>query len=162
MSKRKMSLESQPGVKKKVSIGSSAERSEIPVPLTSKDTSRFESGVLSFMYGISSQTGAMLKAQRVLLDKIESIAERVETLSKEVLSMKVASPVIETKSPDRSWLPSDEEIKAWLNSPVQSPTHSFSMDLICSETPYPCIPPLNVNQFQFGGSSGHQEWGNQD
>ena len=76
--------------------------------------------------------------------------------------MKVASPVIETKSPDRSWLPSDEEIKAWLNSPVQSPTHSFSMDLICSETPYPCIPPLNVNQFQFGGSSGHQEWGNQD
>jgi len=158
MSKRKMCPASQLGAKKKVSIGSSAERSEIQVPLTYKDTSRFESGVLSFMFGISSQTGAMLRAQEVLLDKIESIAQRVETLSKEVLSMKEESARIEMRQQDRSWLPSDEEIKAWLNSPVKSPTHGSIMDLTCSETPYPSLPPLNVNQFTSGGSMELPEW----
>jgi len=49
MSKRKMCPASQLGAKKKVSIGSSAERSEIQVPLTYKDTSRFESG-RTFIY----------------------------------------------------------------------------------------------------------------
>jgi len=126
--------------------------------LTYKDTSRFESGVLSFMFGISSQTGAMLRAQEVLLDKIESIAQRVETLSKEVLSMKEESARIEMRQQDRSWLPSDEEIKAWLNSPVKSPTHGSIMDLTCSETPYPSLPPLNVNQFTSGGSMELPEW----
>jgi len=147
MSKRKMCPASQLGAKKKVSIGSSAERSEIQVPLTYKDTSRFESGVLSFMFGISSQTGAMLRAQEVLLDKIESIAQRVETLSKEVLSMKEESARIEMRQQDRSWLPSDEEIKAWLNSPVKSPTHGSIMDLTCSE-----IPLAPVEQITSGGS----------
>jgi len=64
MSKRKMCPASQLGAKKKVSIGSSAERSEIQVPLTYKDTSRFESGVLSFMFGISSQTGRHVESSR--------------------------------------------------------------------------------------------------
>jgi len=82
----------------------------------------------------------MLRAQEVLLDKIESIAQRVETLSKEVLSMKEESARIEMRQQDRSWLPSDEEIKAWLNSPVKSPTHGSIMDLTCSETPYPSCP----------------------
>jgi len=113
---------------------------------------------LSFMFGISSQTGAMLRAQEVLLDKIESIAQRVETLSKEVLSMKEESARIEMRQQDRSWLPSDEEIKAWLNSPVKSPTHGSIMDLTCSETPYPSLPPLNVNQFTSGGSMELPEW----
>jgi len=109
-------------------------------------------------FGISSQTGAMLRAQEVLLDKIESIAQRVETLSKEVLSMKEESARIEMRQQDRSWLPSDEEIKAWLNSPVKSPTHGSIMDLTCSETPYPSLPPLNVNQFTSGGSMELPEW----
>jgi len=101
---------------------------------------------------------AMLRAQEVLLDKIESIAQRVETLSKEVLSMKEESARIEMRQQDRSWLPSDEEIKAWLNSPVKSPTHGSIMDLTCSETPYPSLPPLNVNQFTSGGSMELPEW----
>jgi len=158
MSKRKMCPASQLGAKKKPSIGSSGEKSEIPVPLTSRDTSRFESGVLSFMFGISSQTGAMLRAQEVLLDRIESIALKVETLSKEVQSMKVDSVRTEMRQQDRSWLPCDEEIKAWLNSPIPSPTHGSVMDLTCSEMPYPSYPPLNVQQFQSGGSGDLPEW----
>jgi hypothetical protein len=158
MSKRKMCPASQLSAKKKANIGSSAERSEIQVPLISKGTSRFESGVLSFMFGISSQTGAMLRAQEVLLDKIESIAQRVETLSKEVLLMKEESARTLMREQDRSWLPSDEEIKAWLNSPIQSPTHGSIMDLTCSETPFQSLPPLNVQQFQSGGSTELPEW----
>jgi len=99
-----------------------------------------------------------VESSRVLLDKIESIAQRVETLSKEVLSMKEESARIEMRQQDRSWLPSDEEIKAWLNSPVKSPTHGSIMDLTCSETPYPSLPPLNVNQFTSGGSMELPEW----
>jgi len=76
----------------------------------------------------------------------------------EVLSMKEESARIEMRQQDRSWLPSDEEIKAWLNSPVKSPTHGSIMDLTCSETPYPSLPPLNVNQFTSGGSMELPEW----
>jgi len=123
-----------------------------------KDTSRFESGVLSFMFGISSQTGAILRAQEVLLDRIENIALRVETLSKEVQSMKVDLVKIEMRQPETSWLPSDEAIRGWLNSPIQSPTHGSIMDLTCSETPFISGPPLNVHQFQSGGSMELPEW----
>lgn len=158
MSKRKMCPASQLGARKKVSTGSSVERPVIPEPLTSKDTSRFESGVLSFMFGISSQTGAILRAQEVLLDKIELIALKVETLSKEVQLMKAELPVTAKRSQETSWLPSNEEIKAWLNSPIPSPTHGSTMDLTCSETPYPSLPPLNVQQFTSGGSMELPEW----
>lgn len=158
MSKRKMCPASQLSAKKKANTGSSAEKSENQVPLIYKDTSRFESGVLSFMFGISSQTGAILRAQEVLLDKIENIAQRVETLSKEVLLMKEESVRTEMRQQDRSWLPSDEEIKAWLNSPIQSPTPGSGMDLTCSETPFPSYPQLNVLQFQSGGSGDLPEW----
>lgn len=162
MSKRKMCPASQLSAKKKANIGSSGEKLEIQVPLTSRDTSRFESGVLSFMFGISSQTGAILRAQEVLLDKIENIAARVETLSKEVQSMKEESVRTEMRAQDRSWLPSDEEIKAWLISPTQSPTHGSGMDLTCSETLFPSYPQLNVLQFQSGGSMELPEWANLD
>jgi len=158
MSKRKMCPASQLSAKKKVSIGSSAERSENQVPPTCKDTSRFESGVLSFMFGISSQTGAILRAQEVLLDRIENIASKVETLSKEVQSMKVDLVKIEMRQPETSWLPSDEAIRGWLNSPIQSPTHGSIMDLTCLETPFISGPPLNVHQFQSGGSMELPEW----
>jgi len=141
MSKRKMCPASQLGAKKKVSIGSSAERSEIQVPLTYKDTSRFESGYFHLCSNKLSNS-AMLRAQEVLLDKIESIAQRVETLSKEVLSMKEESARIEMRQQDRSWLPSDEEIKAWLNSPVKSPTHGSIMDLTCSENALSLLAPV--------------------
>jgi len=110
------------------------------------------------MFGISSQTGAILRAQEVLLDRIENIASKVETLSKEVQSMKVDLVKIEMRQPETSWLPSDEAIRGWLNSPIQSPTHGSIMDLTCSETPFISGPPLNVHQFQSGGSMELPEW----
>jgi len=162
MSKRKMCPASQLGAKKKLSIGSSAERSEIQVPLICKGTSAFEEGVLSFMFGISSQTGAILRAQEVLLDKIESIALKVETLSKEVQSMKEECRRTETKSPERSWLPSDEVIRGWLSSPIPSPIRGSTMDLTCSEMPFISEPLSSDPTYWYDGSMELPEWGSLD
>lgn len=163
MSKRKMCPASQLGSKKKPSIGSSAERSEIQELLTSKGTSHFEDGVLSIMFGISSHLGVISRAQEVLLDKIESIALKVETLSKEVQLMKAqpqVSPVM--NSEDRSWLPSNSEIQEWLNTPVSSPERISFQDLTCSETLFPSSPQLSDPIFQFNGFMAHQEQESQD
>jgi len=161
MSKRTLSA-SRLGATKKPSIGSSAERSEIQVPLICKGTSAFEEGVLSFMFGISSQTGAILRAQEVLLDRIESIALKVEILQKEVQSMKEDCQRIETKSPERSWLPSDEVIRGWLSSPIPSPTHGSTMDLTCSEMPFISEPQSSDPIYWYDGSMELPEWGSLD
>ena len=121
MSKRKMCPASQLGAKKKPSTGSSEENPVNLEPLISKDTSRYEDGVLSLMFQVSSHLGHISRAQQVLLDKIEHIAAKMETLSKEVSSMKEESERTKMKSPDRSWLPSNSEIQEWLSSPMPSP-----------------------------------------
>jgi len=77
-----------------------------------------------------------LESSRGTARQNRDIALRVETLSKEVQSMKVDLVKIEMRQPETSWLPSDEAIRGWLNSPIQSPTHGSIMDLTCSETPF--------------------------
>jgi len=158
MSKRKMCPASQLGEKKKASTGSSVERPVNLEPLISKDTYPCENGVLPFMYQLSLQVERISRAQQVLLDKIEDIAVKVETLSKEVKSMKVkeVSPVMPLEQP--SWLPSNLEIQEWLNSPIQSPERGFSMDLICSEMPFLSTQPLTGLPSMYGGFGDFQEW----
>jgi len=158
MSKR-TSTPSNLGPKKKPNTGLSVERPVNLEPLISKDTSRYEDGVLSLMFQVSSHLGAISRGQQVLLDKIEDIAAKMETLKKEVKSMKEEqNKQTKTNKPDCSWLPSDKEIEAFLNSPMQSPERGFSMDLTCSEMPFPTIPPLNVLSSAFGGYGDLQEW----
>jgi len=162
MSKRSSPL-SAPSAKMKGSTSSSAKKLETQVPLICKDTCLSNDGVLSFLFGISSHLGAISRAQEVLLDRIESTAQKVEILRKEVQSMKaVPPPVTEMKSPDRSWLPSDEEIRAWLNSPIRSPIHGSTMDLTCSETLFPSTPRSSVHPSMYDGYTDHQEWVNQE
>lgn len=160
MSKRKMCPASQLTSKKKPSIGSSAERSEIQELLISKGTPRFEDGVLSMLFGINLAVGAISRAQEVLLDKIESIVQKVEILSKEVESMRVPLQVAETTLEEPSWLPSDLEIREWLNSPIPSPERLSFPDLTCYEMPFPSSPQWNGRTLPLPGSSVHPEWGN--
>jgi len=162
MSKRKMCPGSQLGSQKKPNTGSLAEKSEIQELLTFRGTPRFEDAILSVMFGVNLALGAISRAQEVLLDKIENIAQRVETLSKEVSSLQVQIPPPEMNKPDPSWLPSDLEIKEWLNSPILSPERSFSMELLCSETLYPSNLPSNDLPSTSGGSMDLPEWVNLD
>jgi len=158
MSKRKMCPASQAGAKKKPSTGSSVERPVNLEPLICKDTSRYEDGVLSLMFQVSSHLGHISRGQQVLLDRIEDIAAKMETLSKEVKLMKGEPEGIKMKSPDRSWLPSNSEIEEWLTSPIPSPERGSLTDLTCSETPFSFTPLLNELTSPFDGSMDLQEW----
>jgi len=165
MTKRKMCPGSQLTSQKKPNTGSSAERSAMAELVISRGTPRFEDGVLSMLFGINSAVGAISRAQEVLLDKIELIAAKVETLSKEVQSMKAAplEPQAETSLPVPSWMPSDAELAEWLSSPIPSPERICSPDIACSETPYQSFPPSIDLTFQSGGytellEAGSPEW----
>jgi len=166
MTKRKMCPGSQLTSQKKPNTGSSAERSAMAELVISRGTPRFEDGVLSMLFGINSAVGAISRAQEVLLDKIELIAAKVETLSKEVKSMK-AAPLEpgagETSKPAPSWLPSDAELAEWLSSPIPSPERTSTPDITCYETPYQSFPPSIDLTFQSGGytellEQGSPEW----
>jgi len=157
--KRGTTQPSNLGPKKKPSIGSSVERPVNLEPLISKDTSRYEDGVLSLMYQVSSHLGAISRGQQVLLDRIEDIAAKMETLKKEVKSMKAeGSRQIKTNKPESSWLPSDKEIEEFLNSPIPSPERGSSMDLTCSEMPFSSMTPLSDPTLMFGGFGDLLEW----
>jgi len=161
MSKR--TLPASPlGSKKKQSTGSLVEKSAIQELRTFRGTPRFEDAMLSVMFGVSSQLGAISRAQEVLLDKIESIAQKAETLQKEVNSMKEALRQQEKSSQSPSWLPSDMELKEWLNLPINSPERMCSMDLTCSETPYLSDPLLTDLPSTSDGFGDLQEWVNLD
>jgi len=158
MSKRKMCPASQLGAKKKPSIGSSVERPVNLEPLISKDTSRYEDGVLSIMFSVSSHLGAISRGQQVLLDRIEDIAAKVEILSKEVNYLKKGKESQEMNLEKSSWLPSDKEIEAWLNSPIKSPERGVSPDITCSETLWPSCLPSSDLTFRYDGFMDPQEW----
>lgn len=162
MSKRKMCPGSQLGSKKKPSTGSSGEKSENQVPLIFRGTPRFEDAIVSAMFGVSSALGAISRAQEVLLDRIENIAAKVETLSKEVQLMKgeVAERVM--KQPDNSWLPSNLEIEEFLRSPIRSPERTSSLDLTCSEMLFLCGSPVREPELMSDGSLVYPVWGNQN
>jgi len=162
MSKR-TSPASSPSSTKKPNTGSSAKKSVIQELLISRDTPAFGDAIISSMFGISVALGAISRSQEVMLDKIESIALKVEILQKEVKSMKEElSPVQETPSPTASWLPSNEELREFLNSPLSSPERTCFPDLTCYETPYlSSLPSIDLT-FPSDGSTDLLEWENLD
>lgn len=103
-----------------------------------------------------------MKGLQVLLDRIDYIAVKVESLEKEVQSMKEVKPPPEMNLQNTSWLPSDPEIREWLNMPIPSPERSSSVDLLCSETPFPSNNQWIDQTFPSSGSGARQEWANQD
>jgi hypothetical protein len=162
MSKRKMCPASQLGSQKKPSTGLSAEKSAIEELRIFRGTPRFEDAIVSAMFGVSLALGAISRAQEVLLDKIESTAAKVETLRKEVQSMKVSQVEVEMNKPDRSWLPSDPEIREWLNLPIPSPERICSPELTCSEMPFLCESLSSDLPSTSDGYMDLREWVNLD
>lgn len=128
--------------------------------LTSKGTSRFPDAVISVMFGISSSIGAMLKSQEVLLDRIETIAQKMETLENMVFSLKEDLKATSERSLSRSRSLSLEEIKGWMNSPPTTQIPGSSMELQCSETLFPEPIQSNDPEFMFDGFTDLQEWVN--
>lgn len=135
---KKNTPESLPVRKSPLGIGSSGKKSVLQELHTSRGTSHFEDAVIAAMYGISLALGSISRSQEVLLDRIESIAQKVEILQKEVRSLKVPDPPspIETNLLPSSLSLSDEEIQAWLNSPLIDQVHGTTPDITCYETPF--------------------------
>jgi hypothetical protein len=129
-----MSLGSLSFSKEKPSTMSSVEKSVNQVLLTSRDTVHFQDGILSSMFAISSALGSISKEQKVLLDKIESIALRLDITSRAVHLMRDELDRIKTNFPESSSKPSEEEIRELLNSQKATRIFGSIMDLTCSET----------------------------
>lgn len=129
--------ESSKNVKSPLNTGSSGKKSAIQELLTSRGTSAFEDGVISAMFGISLALGSISRSQEVLLDRIESIALKVEILSKEVTSLQNPPPppfeFPVMNSHESFPLPSDKEIEDWLNTPISSPERGTFPDITCYE-----------------------------
>jgi len=157
MSKRKLFPGSLSFSKEKPSTMSSVEKSVNQVLLTSRDTVHFQDGILSSMFAISSALGSISKEQKVLLDKIESIALRLEITSRVVHSMREEFARIRTNYPESSSVLSEEEIREFLNSPKATPIFGSIMDLTCSETPWPSSPQRIDLTSQSPGSGDRQE-----
>lgn len=137
-------------------------RPEMEELLTSRDSSRFDSAVISVMFGLSSQVGAISRAQEVLLSRIECIALRVETLLKEVQFLGQVSLQTETNLQQSSELPSAQEIEDWLISPPRIPDVGCGADLLCSEMLNLSSHPSNDHQFQWNGSMELPVWARAD
>jgi len=122
--------------KESANTGSLGKKSEMEELLISKDTPRFADGVLSMLLGINLAQGRILKAQEVILDKIENIAVKVVNLEKEVLSLKnqvtPSPPVMNLQAPLQR--PLDEEMKEFMNSLENLLDVGTSADITCYET----------------------------
>lgn len=147
--------------KPKASTGSSGGKSAIQVHTISKDTQPLNDKLLSMLFGINLATGHILKAQEVLLDKIESTAAKVEALRKEVSSLrKEDAPPPGTSSQLPSWLPSNMELQEWLNMPIPSPERIYSPDITCSETPFQSNLLSNAQPYEYYGYGDYQALAN--
>jgi len=118
------------------STGSSAKKSEMEELLTCRDTPHFADGVISMLFGVNLAVGRILKSQEVLLDKIESIAQRMEILEKEVSLVKAQivpnyQEMILEKSSQKS---SEEVMKDYMTSLESMLDVGISADIICYET----------------------------
>jgi len=159
MSKRKISQDAEVSSKSRLNTGSSALNNQLEVLRTSRGTPRFDDACLSVLLGISLAVGSISKGQEVLLDKIESIAQKVEDLKKEVTLMKEQQQVrVETTLHAPSWLPSDLEIQGWLSSPIPSPERISSPVITCFETLSHFDNPVIDLTSQSGGSMDLLEW----
>lgn len=119
--------------------GSSAKKSVIQELHTYRGTPRFEDAVISAMFGISVALGSISRSHEVLLDKIESIARKVEDLKKEVTSLRMPpppppTPVPEMISEENLDLPSEQEMMDYINSLQTMLEFGTSPDITCYET----------------------------
>lgn len=142
---------------------SSARKLVTQVRDTCKDISPFQDGLLSFMYAVSLNLELTSKSQEVLLYKIESIAQRVENLSKEVLFLRQAIDLnIEMNSRQSFEFPSMTELEAYLDSPMPIQEPGPSVDLQCYETPLSSYGPSLGPTYIADGSTGLPEWASQE
>jgi len=156
MTKKKISPPLDLSLMKRQNTGSSGEKSGSQGPDTYRGMPLTNEGVLSMLFGINLAQGHILKGLEVLQDRIETIAQKVEIISKEVQSLKVPIDPPEMNSENPSWLPSDLEIREWLNTPLPSPERSSLVDLQCYETPFPSIHQWFDHQSQQGGTTDLQ------
>lgn len=115
----------------------SGKKSPIQELLTSRDTASFPDAVISAMFGISLALGSISKSQEVLLDKIDCIAQKLETLQNQVHYLVAQRENLEMNLPENSNLPSEQELEAWLASPSPTRAVGISLDITCSETLWP-------------------------
>jgi len=127
--------------KSPLGIGSSGKKSALEGLITSRGTSHFEDAIISALFGVSLALGSISRSQEVLLDRIESIAQKMETLEREVRSLQIPAPnpPLETNSLPSSLNVSEEEILAWLNMPVTEEVRGTSPDITCSEMLFPYV-----------------------
>lgn len=116
--------------------GSAEKKSEMEELLISRDTPRFADGVLSMLFGINLATGSILKSQEVLLDKIESIAQKVTTLEKEVQSLKEQLMPVNPAMNSQLLSPInlDQATMDYVNSLQNMLELGTSQDITCYET----------------------------
>jgi len=109
-------------------------KAKVELPI-SKGTSNFESALISVNFAISSHLGVITKSQEVLLNKIELIALRMETLEKEVnfLVEERKKDEIEKKLQQDSVTQWVEELKQSENLLKNSLEPGMDLDLTCSE-----------------------------
>lgn len=140
---KKNTVESLQKRKSPLGIGSSGKKSVLQELHTSRGTSHFEDAVISAMFGVSLALGSISRSQEVLLDRIESIAQKMETLQKEVRSHlpPPPSPPLEMNLQQNLPIISDEEIMAWLSSENPEGEPGTSPDITCSEMLYPYVDP---------------------
>lgn len=144
--------------------GSTGSKSEMEELITSRDSSFFFDGILSMLSGINLAQGSILKAQRVLLDKIENIAARMEILEKEVKSLKKAEGLEEAEPKLQEALQAQfhEDIRGLESSLMNSPTNGTSPDIQCYETINSLYLPSNDPTWSWSGFLEDLELENQD
>jgi len=147
--------------KSRLSIGSSGKKSALAELRTSKGTSSFDDAIISAMFGVSLALGSISRAQEVLLDRIESIAAKMETLQKEVKSLQTDQQnEAAMKSQNNLPMISNEEIQEWLNSPIPSPERGIIPDITCYEIPFHYADPSYVIPSVSDGYVDLPEWAN--
>jgi len=150
-------------------IGSSAER-PVPVPEgdISRDISDLRQELVSLLLNSSSHQAATWKLLGVLLDRIDSIASKMDALQKEVTSLKTtvaAAEVVRPIFPPEIWSARDLETPlmtaeemAYFDSLLNIPATTSSPDLTCYETIAPSAQQSTDQASTSGGSMVPPEW----
>lgn len=140
-----------------------AERLETQEHLISRDMFSFTSGLNSKLARIDLTLDAISKCLMVLHDKIEHIVvkEEITGNTETVQSPPVPAPAVpiidltETNSPPSLFQPWTEEDKDWLDSLMNSPEHTTSVDINCYETVLGTPKRLRDPILKYGGTMEH-------
>lgn len=134
----------------------------------SKVMSSGSQGLPSRLASIDVGIDAIWKSLRVLHDKIEIIAQKVETLSKsELVPILEPQGVVPPPCPEMNCTLNTEVISSddepdWFNSLIHTQDVSDFPDITCSETPFLFQNLLNDPASPSNGFTDFQEWANHD